>query len=150
MRALLGAAGRAFLRAFGAAILTLSFGVLAAPNLDAAYLVGVAGLAAALAMGIRAVTAFIPELSFAHYFGSPTGTFVDAFIQGAVGSIAVVLPGLLDAPNLNFSRSVITALVVGAITAGLRAVQGSLTKTESPNPTGGLDPPSGARETSVY
>lgn len=146
MRELLSAAGRAFLRAFGAAIITLSFGILAAPNLNASYGLGVAALFAAFAAGLRALQAYVPSLSVEAHV--PYGAFIDAFLQGFVGSVVVTLPGILDSPDLHLSKSIVVGVVTGAITAGLRAVQGLLTRGEHPSPTVGVETPVNARPVS--
>lgn len=144
MHALLSAAGRAFLRAFGAAIIVYSFGVLAAPNLNRAYDVGVAALAASVAAGIRALQAFVPQLTFAHYIGGLAGTLIDAFVHGLLGSMVITVPGALNAPHLSWERSTWVGLIVGAFTAGLRAVQAVTTVGEGPNPQSGITTPPGA------
>lgn len=141
MSALLSAAGRAFLRAFLAAILVYATGVLAAPNLNRAYLLGVAALAAALAAGFRSIQAYLPKLSIATYLPAPYGAPADAFLHGFLGALIVSLTGWLGAPDLATARSFAVAAIVGAVTAGVRAVQALLTTGEHPSPGTGVDPP---------
>ena len=71
MKELLATAGREFLRAFGASLLILAPGVLAAPNYDQMFLLGVGALAASIAAGLKAVQELVPLLSFAGLVGQP-------------------------------------------------------------------------------
>lgn len=141
MRTTLSAMGRAFLRAFAAALLTYSFGILAAPNLDRAYGVGVAALAASIAAGFRVITAYIPQLSFADYFGDPLGNWIDAFFHAGVGALIVGLTGWLGAPELSTWRATLTGIVVGALAAGAHALQDVGTVTKRPAPARGIAEP---------
>lgn len=141
MRSWLSAAGRSFLRAFGAAIIVLAPGILSAPSLHNAELLGAAALMAAVAAGIRAIQAYIPSLTVAKYLG-PLGVYVDSFIRAFVGSLVILLPGALGAPNLHTGTGLATAALIGAFAAGIRALQGALTSGESPWPQHGLAEPS--------
>lgn len=139
---LLSAAGRAFLRAFLASILVLAPGILSAPNLNKAYLLGVAALVASVAMGIRSLQAYVPEISLVHYLGHPYGDWADSFLRAFLGSLVITLPGVLGAPNLATGRSLAVAAIIGAFTLGIRAIQGFVTVGEHPSPGVGLaDPP---------
>jgi hypothetical protein len=129
------------LRAFGGALIVLAPGILNAPSLDNAKLVGVAALVASVAAGIRAVQAYIPALTVAKYLG-PLGVYVDSFLRAFLGSLVIMLPGALDAPNLHTGTGLATAALIGAFTAGIRALQGMLTSGESPAPQLGLAEPS--------
>ena len=142
MLSLLSAAGRSFLRAFVASILVLAPGVLSAPNLNKAYLLGVAALCASVAAAIRAIQAYVPEVSVVHYLGHPYGDWADAFLHGFLGSLVITLPGVLGAPDLSTGRSLATAAIIGAFTAGVRALQGFFTTGEHPSPGTGLVEPS--------
>lgn len=146
MRTLLAAAGRAFLRAFGGSLVVLGPGILAAPNLHAMRLLGVAAFIASIAAGIRALQAYAPALSVGHYLGRQIGVYVDAFLRAFVGALVVTLPGALDAPDLSTGKSLATAALIGAFTAALRAVQGFLTPGESPVPSTGVKEPPLAHE----
>jgi hypothetical protein len=128
MRALLSKAGRAFLRAFGVGIITYTTGILAAPNLDQAYALGVAALTASLSAGFSAIQVFIPQITF----GGRYGEYVNEFVRSSLGSFVVSVVGILNAPNLAFDRSVALAAITGALAAGVRALQGILTKGETP------------------
>ena len=55
MESLLSAAGRAFLRAFVAALVVFAAGILAAPNLNRLVVLGVAALVGAFNAGVRAL-----------------------------------------------------------------------------------------------
>lgn len=136
MRTLLSAAGRSFLRAFVATVLVLAPGVLNAPNLDQAKLLGVAALVASLSAGLKALQVFVPQLSLPLGRWSEIG---NSFVRAYVGTFVVTLVGILDAPNLDLSRAAVTALLVGALTAAIRAVQGYFTPGDSPAPEKGFE-----------
>jgi hypothetical protein len=138
MRSLLSAAGRAFVRAFLAALIVYAYGVLAAPSLSRIYLVGVSALLGSFAAGIRALQQFVPQLTLAHWLGKPYGDWADSFLQGVLGSLFVTLPGVLGAPDLNTAKALLVSAVTGAFTAGIRALQGFFTKGESPKPASGI------------
>jgi hypothetical protein len=129
---LLSAAGRAFLIAFGASALALSTAVLGAPNVDAAASLGVAALFASLAAGVKAVQVFVPLLSWSSLLRQPFAAWADAFTQGFVGALVVSLTNWLDAGSVSDWRAAATAAVVGALMAGLRALQGAVTAGEAP------------------
>ena len=129
----LSAAGRAFLIAFGASTLALMSGVSEAPNLDAAFALGVAALFASIAAGIKAVQVYVPQISFGAYIKQPFGAWLDAFAQGGIGAFAVSAIGILNAPDLGVTwKTAVVAAVVGALQAGIRALQGAVTKGEAP------------------
>lgn len=134
MRALLSKAGRAFLRAFVVGIVTYATGVLAAPNLDQAFALGVAAIAASISAGLSAVQLFVPQLEFPGQYGEYANEFVRAFL----GAFLVSIIGILNAPVLSFDKSVAVAAVFGALAAGVRALQGLLTKGESPSQARGF------------
>lgn len=141
MRSWLSAAGRSFLRAFGAALIVLIPGILAAPSLHNATLIAAAALLASVAGGIRAIQAYIPALTVARYLG-PLGVYVDSFLRAFLGSLVILLPGALGAPNLHTGTGLATAALIGAFAAGIRALQGALTSGESPLSQHGLAEPS--------
>jgi len=131
---LLSAAGRAFIGAFLVSAVTLSTGILAAPNLNQAYALGVAALFASIAAGVKVLQEFVPQLRFGNYIAQPFGAYLDAFLQAALGAFLVLLVGVLNAPDLATAKSLLTAAIVGALMAGFRALQGLLTPGEQPNP----------------
>lgn len=141
MLSLLSAAARAFLRAFFAALLIFAVGLMAAPNLDRIYLLGVSALLGAAAAGFRAVQAYVPKLSLVAYLGHPYGDWGDSFVQAFVASLLVTLIGILGAPDLNTARALAVAGIIGALNAGVRALQGVLTVGESPGPAVGIAEP---------
>lgn len=143
MRGLLSAAGRSFLRAFVASVLVLAPGVLAAPNLDQSKALGVAALIASISAALKAIQVFIPQLSL------PFGAYseiANSFARAFIAAFVVAFVGVLDAPELDFSKAAITAVIVGALTAAIRAVQGAFTPGDFPAPQQGFavaeDPPS--------
>lgn len=146
---LLSEAGRSFLRAFGGSLIVLLPGVLAAPNLDAAVGLGIAALVAALAAGLKAIQVFVPQLTFVGLFPARYAVYalwVDSFVRAFIVAFIVSIVGLLQMPTLDFSQSIIVGVVVGAITAGVRAIQSLLTPGEGPNPQSGLSTPAPYRK----
>jgi hypothetical protein len=141
MLALLSAAGRSFLRAFVAALIVLGVGVLAAPSLSAAYLVGVSALVGAFAAGVRALQAYKPGLSLVTYLGHPYGDWADSFLHAFVATLIVTLPPIANAPDLHTAKALAVAAIVGAFNAGVRALQGLLTTGEHPSPHVGIAEP---------
>jgi hypothetical protein len=141
MHALLGIAMRQFFRAFVAALVVYAVGLFAAPDLAHVYLVGVAGLVASVGAGLSAVLAYFPEFSFARWLGHPLGNYVDAFLYAFAGSLAITLPGVAGAPNLSTVHSLVVAALTGALSAGVRSIEGLLTRSESPVPALGIEPP---------
>jgi hypothetical protein len=131
---LLSSAGRAFIGAFAVSALALSTGVLAAPNLNQAYALGVAALFASVAAGVKVLQEFVPQLRFGSYIAQPFGAYLDAFLQAGLGALLVSLVGVLNAPDLATARSLALAALVGALMAGFRALQGLVTPGEAPNP----------------
>jgi hypothetical protein len=140
MTQLLERAGASFLRAFGAALIVLFPGVLAAPDLNGAKALAVAALFGSLTAGLRALQEFIPSLTFAQFVPQPYAAWVDSFVRGFLGAFITTIIGLFVAPDLNTMRAAVTAALVGALTAGLRALQGAITRGESPAPSTGITP----------
>lgn len=141
VRAVLSAAGRAFLLAFAASIVLLAPGVLAAPNLNESFALGVAALFASVAAGLRVLTAYVPQLSFKAYLPDPYGAWVDAAFHAFAGALVISLPGVLDAPNLGTARALGLAAILAALTAVFRALSGLLTPGENPAPATGVKTP---------
>lgn len=132
MKILLEKAALSFVRAFGASALVLSLGVLSAPNLNQAYGLGVAALIASIAAGVKAIQVLVPGISFASFISQPLAAWVDSFSRAFIGTFLVAMIGILNAPDLSTSRSLLTAAIVGAVAAGLRAIQGLATTGEEP------------------
>jgi hypothetical protein len=150
MLLLLSEAGRSFLRAFVGSVIVLAPGILSAPNLDGAKTLAVAALFAAVAAGLKAVQVFIPQLSFRTVFRgqvAPYYVYADSFVRAFLGAFIVSVVGLLTASEFSVSRSLLIGVVVGAVVAGVRAVQGILTPGDVPAPQTGLNvpPPPGPR-----
>lgn len=137
-KSLLSSAGRAFIGAFAVSALALSTGVLAAPNLNQAFALGVAALFASIAAGVKALQELVPALQFGQYIKQPFGAYLDAFVQAGLGAFLVSLVGILNAPDLATAKSLAVAAVVGALMVGFRAVQGLVTPGEHPAPSKGL------------
>jgi hypothetical protein len=129
---LLGEAGRTFLKVFVASLLIFTPGVLSAPNLNEAFALGVSALCASIAAGIKAIQVLVPALSFRSYVPLPYGPFLDAFIQAFLGAFFTAIIPILNAPDLNTWKSLATGALIGAVNAGIRAIQALLTPGELP------------------
>jgi hypothetical protein len=141
MKHLLGEAGRSFLRALVGSLIILLPGVLAAPNLDKTYALGVAAFISLFTALIKTIQVFLPKTSFTTWLGEPLGPLVDSFTRVFLGTLIVLLPGLSNTPNLDTGKAFIVATLIGAVTAGVRAVQGLLTRGDKPVPDSGLKTP---------
>jgi hypothetical protein len=137
VRHLFSEAGRSALRAFFGSIIVLLPGVLAAPNLNQAYALGVAALIAGLAAAFKALQVFVPQLSFKSVMSgklAPYYIYVDSFVRAFLGTILTLGFGFLNAPDLSWSKAALVGILVAAVTAGIRAVQGLFTPGEPPLP----------------
>lgn len=141
MTDLLQKAGTSFLRAFGVSFLFFATGILSAPDGQAAWALSVAALAGSIAAGLRALQVFVPAISFAGIVDQPIAAWLDSFSRVAIASFLVTITGWLAAPDLSTWKSVLLAATIGAVTAGVRALQGLLTKGEDPAPAKGLKVP---------
>lgn len=142
MSTLLSEAGRSFLRAFGGSLVVLLPGILSAPTLHGVAALGIAAIIASLAAGLKAIQVFVPQLSFksikqlgAYY------VYADSFARAFIAAFITAVVGILVMPTFSVSTSLIIAVVVGAVTAGIRAVQGLLTPGEVPSPQSGIKTP---------
>lgn len=141
MTKLLYAAATAFLRAFAITFLMAATGIAAAPNVAAAQALSIAALIASIAGGLRAIQVFIPLLSFSTFIRQPIAAWLDAFVRAFLATLVVSVQGLLAMPELPTDRSVWFAAITGALTAGLRALQGLVTPGEAPAPDSGVSDP---------
>lgn len=141
MHTLFSAVARSFLRAFIGALIVYAYGILAAPHVGDLRLLGVAALLGSIAAGLRAIQVYVPQLTISHWLGQPFGTWADSFLRAFIGSLLITLPGALGAPNLHTVTALVVAAIVGAFTAGVRALQGMLTPGEHPAPSAGLPEP---------
>ncbi len=142
MTALLERAGASFLRAFGVAFLLLAPGILNAPDQTAAVALSVAALAASIAAGLRTVQEFVPFLTWAALVKQKMiAAWFDSFTRAFVGVFLTFWAGWFAAPEWSTWKSALLAALVGAGTAGLRALQGLLTQGENPAPGSGLTTP---------
>lgn len=140
MTAVLERLGSAYLRAFFVSFVFYATGILNAPDKAAAVALSIAALGASIVAGIRAVQIIWPEFSFSSLgIGQPYAAWLDSFSRAAVGSFLITITGWLAAPDLSTWKSVALAAVVGAVTAGVRALQGLLTKGEGPKPETGVE-----------
>ncbi len=139
---LLSEAGRSFLRAFVGSLIVLLPGILAAPDFSGATALGLAALIASLAAGLKAIQVFVPQLSFRTLLNgtaaAPYYAIVDSFARAFIAALIVSLVGLLAMPTEEWTKAAVIALVTGAITAGIRAIQGFFTPGDHPAPQSGF------------
>lgn len=143
MKNILAAAGRRFLHAAAAAFIVFILGLLAAPDLSVERLksYGVVFLVAIGAAALKFIAEVFPYVSVANYVPGQYRVYaawVDAFLQAGVAAFLVAAPGIFDAPNLSTAGAVAMAALVGALTAGVRALEGLLTPEERPRTVAAL------------
>lgn len=141
MRTLLSAIARTALRVFIASVVVYAGGVLAAPDLNTAKTLAFAALLASIAAVLRALITYVPVLSVAHYIKDPWGNLADSFLHAFLAVLLGNWADVLSTPHAHGWRDLLIAAVVGAVNAGVRAVQGFLTIGESPVPAVGLPEP---------
>lgn len=134
MNKLLFAAMTAFGRVFIVTFLLAATGILSAPDLDSALALSLAALVASFVAGLRAIQIFIPQISFAGLFPQPIAAWVDAFVLAFLASFVTLLTGWLAAPDWTTWKSAVTAILIGALTAAVRALQGAVTLGDAPAP----------------
>lgn len=137
MKDILAAAGRRFMHAAAAAFIVFILGLLAAPNLvlDNLRVYGVVFLVALGAAALKFLAEVVPFFSLVNYVPERYriyAAWADAFIQAAVAAFVVAAPGVFDAPDLKTAGAIAVAALVGALTAGVRAIEGLLTPAERP------------------
>lgn len=137
MQKLLYAAGTAFLRAFGVTFLFAATGLLTAPDQHAAVALSWAALVASIVAGLRAIQVFVPGLTVKTLFGPVVGAWADSFLRAFVAALITLLTGWLAAPNWTTWKAALLAVFIGAVTAGVRALQGLVTAGETPVPGNG-------------
>jgi hypothetical protein len=134
----LGEAGRAFIKVFVSGIIIVAVGVSSQATLHDAVAVGIAGVMAAFGAGLAALQVFVPRLSVRTYIAGLAGAAIDSFLHAFLGSFIVAVAGIFAEPSYSTWRALIIAALVGAVNAGLRAVQGLTTLGEKPDPTSGV------------
>lgn len=137
MKKLLIDAGLGFVRAFVPNLVIWAPGILAAPNLNEMYLVGVAALASSFSAGLKVLKEFVPLFTTAGFLPQPWAAWVDAFLIGGLGALLVGVINWLNSPDLSLTTAVVVGILVGAGTAAFRALEGTLTKGETPSPDRG-------------
>lgn len=138
MQKLLFAAMTAFGRVFIITFLVAATGILSAPDLNSALALSWAALVASIVAGLRAVQVFVPKLTFATFMHQPWAARFDAFTISFLGAFITLLTGWLAAPDWSTWKAALTSVIVGALTAGVRALQGLATPGENPSPGVGL------------
>ncbi len=143
MKDILAGAGRRFLHAVAAALIVFVLGLLAAPDLiaDNVRLYGVAFLVAIGAAFLKFVSEVFPFFRVANYVSDKYKVYaawLDAFLQAAVAAFVVTAPGIFNAPDLKTAGALAVAALIGALTAGVRAIEGLLTPEERPRTVAAL------------
>jgi hypothetical protein len=143
VKEILASAGRRFLHAVAAALLVFVLGWLSAPNLvaDNLRVYGVAFLVAIGAAFLKFVSEVVPFFSVVNYVPNKYKVYaawLDAFIQAGVAAFVVAAPGIFNAPDLKTAGALAVAALVGALTAGFRALEGLLTPEERPRTVAAL------------
>ena len=141
MTSLFSAGARAQLRTLLAGLIVLALGILSAPHVSGREAVAVSFLIGAIALVVRMVQAWKSGFSFVTVLGHPFGDWADSFLQGFLGTLLVTLTGTFYAPDLHTARAFLTSAIVGAVNAGIRAVQGALTTGEFPFRDAGVKEP---------
>lgn len=144
MNKLLFAAMTAFGRVFLVTFLLAATGILTAPDLVSASALALAALVASIVAGLRAIQVFVPALSFARLLPQPMAAWVDSFTRAFVGIFLTLSTGWLTAPDWSNWKAGLSGVVIGALTAGVRALQGLATPGESPSPSTGFGTPADA------
>jgi hypothetical protein len=137
MNKLLFAAMTAFGRVFIVTFLLAVTGILTAPNQEAAIALSTAALVGSIVAGLRSIQVFIPQLTFSGLFPQPVAAWVDAFTLAFLASFVTLLTGWLAAPDWSNWKAAVTAVFIGALTSGVRALQGFLTLGDQPTPAVG-------------
>lgn len=143
MKERLAGAGRRFLHTAAAAFVVFILGIVAAPDLilDNLRVYGVVFLIAIGAAALKFIVEIVPYISVANYAPDQYRVYaawVDAFLQAAVASFAVTGPGIFNAPDLKTAGAIAVAALIGALTAGARAIEGLLTPEERPETVAAL------------
>ena len=141
MNKLLFAAMTAFGRAFLVTFLFAVTGILSATNQETAVALSWAALVASIVAGLRAIQVFVPSISWQSVLPQPIAAWVDAFTLAFLSSFITLLTGWLAAPDFGGWKSTLTAILIGAVTAGARALQGLATPGDNPAPAVGLGKP---------
>lgn len=138
MQKLLFAASTAFARVFAVTFLFALTTILTAPDQASAVALSWAALVASIVAGFRAIQVFIPQLSFASLLPQPFAAWVDSFARAFLATFVTLLTGWLAAPDWSTWKSAVTGIIIGSLTAAVRALQGLVTPGESPKPDTGL------------
>jgi hypothetical protein len=76
-------------------------------------------------------------LDFNSGYGLLAKQVVLSFVRAFVGSLIVLVPGILAAPDFSTAKALGIAAVIAAFTAGLRAVQALFARGDHPAPATG-------------
>jgi hypothetical protein len=134
MNRLLFAMMTAFGRVFIVTFLLAATGILAAPDQASAVALSWAAFIASIVAGLRAITVFFPKLSFKTFLPQPIAAWADSFMLAFLATFVTLLTGWLAAPEYATWKSAVTAILIGALTSGVRALQGFATSGDNPAP----------------
>jgi hypothetical protein len=143
MTGLLGAAGRAFLKDFISTLVVLGAGIWMAPNFNSALLIAVAAIVGSTRAGLKALTVFIPQLTFERLLAGRGGFLAayayvfDAAVQALISGLVALGVGLADLflagdPTLEGAKLFVTAGLIAVGSAVVTAIQGAFTKGTAP------------------
>lgn len=136
---LLAAVARRFVFVFLSGLIVAGPGIANAPDLDKAILLGTVAVISAASAAFKAVQELWPTASVGYLLGlpQPYAAWVDAFTQAVAGTMVATIPTILDhfvstgVPDFSGWDSLVTAALIGALTAGFRAVEALLTPGET-------------------
>lgn len=131
MQRLLELMGRTALKVFLSSLVVYAAGWAYVPNLNGLIAVGGAAIVAALAMALKAIQVYIPQLTFEQYVGELYGKLLDAFVHGFLGAFVTAVIGILSLPDMSTWKSALFGAVVGALNTGLKALEIALTPDQS-------------------
>jgi hypothetical protein len=123
-------AGRAVLRAIAPAVFVLATGLLASKDLTESKAILTTAVIAIIVAAAGALQAFVPQLSWRSYVSEGIAKYLDAATQAFVGTFLALLTGWLTAADFEFTTAALTAVIVGALTAVVRALQAIITPGE--------------------
>lgn len=142
MKEILENAALELVRVLGAALLILIPGILNAPNVQTAVALSIAAVPALLSAGIKVIQNVVPALTWAGVIRQKVvAAWADAFTRAAISVFLTFWLGWLAAPDWSTWKAALLAALIGAASAGVRALQGLFTPGESPVPKFGIAAP---------
>lgn len=141
MKPALSEAGRELLKVLAVGLLALGVSMTAQPSFHGAVLIGLAGVLGIGASLLKVIAAYIPLLSWKTYLRDPWGAMADAFTHAGLSTLVASLIGILALHDLSTWKSLLAGAIIGALNAGLTAIEHAFTPTLRPAPDSGVPPP---------